>query len=74
MVYLSNSQAIEPDDIVYVKVDPEHPTESFDEKLWNYERKAEGEKPTMIAIKAKDVNVGEGIYNLDGDYIADRIS
>ena len=74
MVYLSNSQELEPDEIVYVKVDPEHPTESFNEALWNYEKNGKEDKPTIIAIKAKDVNVGEGIYDLDGNFIAERIS
>ena len=73
MINLSNSEALEPDTLVYVKVDPENPTEAFNEELWDYMRKGH-EKPTLITIKAKDVNIGESVYDMDGNFIADRVS
>lgn len=62
-----------PDEMVYVALPTDDPSQVFNEELWNYMRKGP-DKPTLIRVKAADVKVGETIYDLDGTVLGERIA
>lgn len=71
-VLFTGNLTLPPDELVYVELPAEDSSQVFNEEVWNYVRKGP-DRPTLLRIKAKNVNVGEKIYNLDGTIRASRI-
>lgn len=71
-ILFSNGLKLDPEELVYVALPPENETQAFNEDVWNYVRKGP-DQPTLIRVMAKDVNVGDPIYNLDGTLRGKRI-
>lgn len=72
-IRFSDGSVMDPETLVYVELEPENETQEFNEDVWNYVRKGP-DRPTLVRIKAGEVNVGEKIFNLDGSEKATRIS
>ncbi|MEG1585652.1 MAG: hypothetical protein RR346_02125 [Bacteroidales bacterium] len=72
-IQFSNGLSLDPEEFVYVELPPQNDTQEFNEDVWNYVRKGP-DKPTLIRVQAKDVNVGESVFNLDGTIRAQRIA
>lgn len=71
-ILFSDGLQLDPEALVYVELPAQNETQAFNEDVWNYVRKGP-DKPTLVRIKAKDVAIGEAIYNLEGVVVATRI-
>lgn len=71
-IIFSDGSQLEPDALVYVQLLAKDAKEEFNEEVWNYVRKGP-DKPTLVRIHAREVAVGEPIFNLDGEELATRV-
>ena len=72
-IFFSNDIELQPDAIVYMELPPKTDDQVFNGEVWNYLQKGPN-KPVLISIRAEDVSIGEKIFNLDGEYIGERMN